>query len=409
MRVLFLDAYFEPEKIAFTHLENDLLEGLVAAGHEIEIICPTPSRGISKEIAIKYRKAYVEELYGGHVRVNRFWAPHEGKNSIIRAIRYLWCNFRTYQMGKKREFDVIFTNSTPPTQGWIACKLAKKTGASFVYSLQDIFPDSLINAGLAKKDGWLWKIGRKLENYIYKNADAIIVISESFKNNIIKKDVPECKITVVSNWIDISKIYPIEKKENMLYSELGLDYDKFIVVYAGNFGASQGADIIIDAAEILKDNNSIQFAIFGGGSEFENIKNRCKTNKLQNVIIKDLLPAERISEVYSLGDVSLITGKPGVGKAGMPSKTWSIMACNTFIVASFDLDSDLAEILKDTGTGVCVEPGSSEKLANAIITCKENRTFLNYYGRVYVKNNASKDMCVQKYLDIIYKTGTHRK
>ena len=44
MNLLFLDAYFEPETIAYTHLEKDLLEGLVRENSRIQIICPMPTR-----------------------------------------------------------------------------------------------------------------------------------------------------------------------------------------------------------------------------------------------------------------------------------------------------------------------------------------------------------------------------
>ena len=77
MRILFLDAYFEPEQIAFTHLEKDLLEGLIQAGHEVEIVCPTPTRGVSAEVAKKYKKIESETLYEGFVHVTRFSAPQE--------------------------------------------------------------------------------------------------------------------------------------------------------------------------------------------------------------------------------------------------------------------------------------------------------------------------------------------
>ena len=133
MRILFLDAYFEPEQIAFTHLEKDLLEGLVAAGHEIEVVCPTPTRGINKDIAEKYKKIKSESLYNNKVHVTRFFAPQEGKNPLIRAFRYLLCNLRTYQIGKKfKKIDAVFANSTPPTQGLIAGKIAKKLHVPFV-------------------------------------------------------------------------------------------------------------------------------------------------------------------------------------------------------------------------------------------------------------------------------------
>ena len=174
MKILFLDAYFEPEQIAFTHLENDLLEGLVKAGHDVEIVCPTPTRGITREVAREYGNKKSEYMFNGHVHVTRFWAPQEGKNPIVRALRYFWCNIRTYHIGvRSKGVNSVFSNSTPPTQGWIAGKVAKRLKVPFVYSLQDIFPDSLVTTGLTKQDSFLWRIGRKLENATYKKCSIV--------------------------------------------------------------------------------------------------------------------------------------------------------------------------------------------------------------------------------------------
>lgn len=118
----------------------------------------------------------------------------------------------------------------------------------------------------------------------------------------------------------------------------------------------------------------------------------------------ELLPADRISEVYSLGDVALITCKPGTGNAGMPSKTWSIMACNTPVIASFDTDSDLADVIRDSGAGKCVEPGDVQKLVDAIKERYQrwksgDNTKMSL--REYVKEHASKEICVEKYIKTI--------
>ena len=137
-KVLFLDAYYDPEITAFAHLENDLKNALIAQGYQIEIICPLPTRGIGRETRLAYKKKKIESLHNGQVRVKRFWAPKEGKNPLIRAIRYFWCNFRTYHIAKKyRHVDIIFANSTPPTQGLIAGKVAKKLKKPFIFSLQE--------------------------------------------------------------------------------------------------------------------------------------------------------------------------------------------------------------------------------------------------------------------------------
>ena len=411
MNILFLDAYYEPETIAYTHLEKDLIEALIADGHKIHIICPTPTRGISDEVREQFKKIKSESKYDGSVIVERFWAPQEGKNSLIRAFRYFWCNLRTYQKAiKQKNIDAVFSNSTPPTQGalsgLVAKKLSKKSKKKvpFFYNLQDIFPDSLVNTGMAHKGGLLWKIGRKLENFTYNHTDKIVVINQGFKRNIMEKGVPEEKVEVISNWINLDSVHPVERKDNSLISEFGIDPNKFITVYAGNFGAAQGADIVLKAAKGLVEEKDIQFVIFGGGPYFEDA--RKEAEGLENVIIHELMPQDRVSEVYSLGDVALITCKAGTGKAGMPSKTWSIMACNTPIIASFDTDSDLADVIRDSGAGCCVEPENTEQLINRIVGAYREWKYGDAYNsngfRRYVMDHASRDACVQRYLNVMH-------
>lgn len=397
MKILFLNGYFYPENIAYTHLEQGILCSIVEDGHVVDVICPIPSRGIDGETRKKYASIREESMYDGKVKVHRFKLGEEHESTLKRFVRYFVCDFKTYFIAKKYKADVVFAVSTPPIQGFLAGKVAKKIGAKFVYNLQDVFPDSLVTTGLTKKGSPIWKIGRKIEDYTYKNADKIIVISNSMKQNIMQKGVPEEKIVVISNWIDTNAVKPVEKQDNRLYDEFGIPKDKFIALYAGNFGAAQGADVVLRAAELLKDNDDIRFVIFGGGSEFEGAKEKAK--HLPNVIMNSLLPTERVPEVYSLGDIALITCKKGVGGSGMPSKTWSIMACNTPIIASFDTDSELAAILKEADAGVAACPEDEKALAKAILTAKNEKKECK--AREYVCKHASADVCPKKYVEVL--------
>ena len=409
MRILFLDAYFEPEQIAFTHLENDLLEKLSNEGNQIDVICPVPTRGVSVEIAKAYKQRKTDELYGGHVQVKRFSAPQEGKNPLIRAARYLWCNLRTYQLGKKgKECDLVFCNSTPPTQGWIAGKVAHKLKIPFVYSLQDVFPDSLVTTGLTRKGSFLWNLGRKLEEKTYSYCDAIIVITEAMRQNLLEKGVHEDKIHLISNWIDTDRTKPISRTDNRLFDEFSIDRSKFIVLYAGNFGEAQGAEIILDAAERLQDHDDIQFIIFGGGTGYEEACR--KADNLDNVFIHPLMPQSRVSEVYSMGDVAIVSARRGVGRSGMPSKTWSIMACNTTVIASYDPDSELCGIINKYNAGICVEPENVNEIVKAILAVQQDKnTPLSNQSRAAVKEIASKEGCTLQYLETFRQTMGKRK
>lgn len=407
MKLLRLCAYFAPEKTASSHFYDDAYKAYAEAKINCVCITPEPSRGVSDEVRLEYKNKREECLYDGYITVKRFPMMKEGKKPIQRALRYLFCSIMTYKYAiNEKDVDVIFAGSTPPTMGAVAARIAKKLSKKYgrkvplVFNLQDIFPDSLVTAGLAKKGGLLWKIGRKLENYTYRNADKIIVISEGFKRNIMEKGVEESKIEIVSNWINMEETMPVDRQNNTVFDQFSLDREKFWVVYAGNFGEVQGADIVLDVAHLLSDKDDIRFAIFGGGSRFTFVKERAKT--MRNVFAHDLLPLDRVSEVYSMGDVSIITCKKGAGKSALPSKIWSIMACNTSVIASFDTDSDLAGVINDACAGKCVEPGDPNALADAILEAKNNKNSTNLRElRSYVKKTASKDICLSKYIDIL--------
>ncbi|MDY6367326.1 MAG: sugar transferase [Clostridia bacterium] len=411
--ILVLNGYYAPEVAASMYLEEDIVKGFCSAGFKVSMLVPTPSRGLTDEQIKLYRKKEHREefLYNDDLRLQRYKLYKEPSGTLKRFIRYFIQNKRQYKRGVRvKDADYVFCGSTPPTQGLTCAKIAKKLSKKykrkvpFIYNLQDIFPDSLVNAGLTKKGSLIWKIGRKIENKTYAAADKIIVISESFKNNLLEKGVPEEKIEVVYNWVDPEKVKKVEKEDNKLFDEMSLNKKDFHVVYAGNFGVSQGIETIIQAAKLLKDENQIKFVLFGGGAEYERIKAQVEDEKIGNVLINRLLPEERISEVYSLGDVSLITCKKGAGSSAMPSKTWSIMACESPIIAAFDKGSELEAVLNKAHAGVCVEPENPKELAQKIKDFYELKKIGTHYvsgGREFVNKNASAKTCVSKYIQTL--------
>ena len=409
MKILRLRSYYYPEISAASHLINDLDDAFAAAGFVNINITPTPSRGISKAERNKYSNIKYEESHEGRQVVYRFSMFAEGENVIQRAVRYLLCGVIEYFKAIRfTDVDIVFSSSTPPTQGILSAivsdTLSKKTKKKipFVFNLQDVFPDSLVTAGYTHEGSAIWRIGRIIEDYTYKKASHIITISNSIKRNLIQKGVDAEKISVVSNWIDLGSVKPVPRTENTIIREYNIDLEKFLVVYAGNLGATQGAEVILDVAKLLSYEDRIQMVVFGGGANFNNFKKQAES--LRNVSVFPLLPVDRVSEVYSLGDVSLITCKKGTGKAGLPSKTWSIMACNTPIIASFDTDSELTEALNASDAGICVKPGDAQLLADAIsqyfLKWTKGELLKGNY-RKYVEENASKEKCVAKYVGVL--------
>ena len=409
MKILKIPSYYEPERISSSHLTEDLERAYVAAGHTMEIIVPTPTRGVSDEIREKYKKIKHEEKLGGKIVVRRFSMMREGKNTILRMLRYFLVAKKQKRIAlKAKDVDVITCSTTPPTIGLTAAKIAKKLSkkygrkVSFVFSVQDLFPDSLASTGLAKRGSFLYKLGAKIAKKIYDKADLIIAISEDIKKNIVSQGVPEEKVRVIFNWVDVNSVNPVSKEDNKLFDELSLDREMFNVVYAGNLGMAQGVDVVVEAARILKDRSDIAFTVFGKGACEEHIKSLAAG--LDNIRFFPLMPPERISEVYSLGDACVVCCKPGGAGACVPSKTWTVMACERPLLVAFDKGCELDRVITESGAGLVSEPMNAASLAEHILKLKEDESLAQRMGeaaREYVVNNATAEISCAKYVDAL--------
>ena len=416
MKVLQLTGYFLPEKAASIYLTENRLEAFGKAGIDTVIWASRPTRGLSDEEYEEYKHKKLEMMYDGKVTVKRFAMYREGRNPILRALRYslnwiiqLWKGLR------EKDVDVIYLASTPPIQGMLGAFIKKFRGIPFVYNLQDIFPDSLFNNGLANKGGLLWKIGRVIENFTYKNADKIIVISEDFKKNIMAKGVPEEKIVVVYNWVDQNAVVDIPRERNKLFDAYGLDRSKFYVTYNGNIGLSQNLDMLLSVAEEFQSAKvqafhgneicctDIHFVLVGNGAYLDEVKRIIAEKKLENVHLLPFQPYEDISYVFSLGDASLVISKPGTGAASVPSKTWSIMSASRPVLANFD-ENELKQIVEKHHCGIFTKAGDKEAFKQSILALYNNREMaveMGKNGRQFVMDNLTREVGTQKYVDVI--------
>ena len=415
MKILFLTAYSYPEQTPSSYLGKNRNDAFYVQGWESVTYTPIPTRGIDKDTRKVYStKKKNEVLRDGKVIIHRFNLYREGKNSFLRALRYFFLCIKLFNRGvlKKdaRNCDVMFVSSTPPIIGATASLVKKFNKLKFVYCLQDIFPDSLAGTGLAQKGGLLWKIGRVIEDFTYRNADKIIVISEDFKKNIMAKGVPEEKIVVIYNWVDEEAVVDIPREKNVLFDRYGLDRNKFYITYNGNIGLTQNMDMLLEVAKALETNEDIQFILVGNGAYIEQVRQFIKDRNIANVTLLPFQPYEDISHVFSLGDVSLVISKPGVGANSVPSKTWSIMSASRPVLANFD-ENELKIIIEENNCGIFTKAGDKVAFTDAILKLYNDRELcreMGSNGRKFVMDNLTKAVGTQKYVDVL-KEVTNKK
>lgn len=404
MKILYLPVYFYPEQAASSYLGDNTREAFCKSGYRMVIYTPMPCRGISKEQREEYKRRTTEYWYNNGLEVHRFSMYEESRNPISRAFRYAicWCKQFYYGLCEK-DVDLIYLPSTPPIQGVLGGLLKKIKKVPFIYNLQDIFPDSLVGTGLAKKGGLLWKIGRVIENFTYRNADKIIVISEGFKKNIMAKGVPEEKIVVVYNWVDEEAVKHISREENKLFDKYGLDRSKFYITYSGNIGLTQNMDMLLEVAKELESESDIHFVLIGEGAYKEKVKGIIQEKQIRNVTLLPFQAYEDISHVFSLGDVGLVISKPGVGENSVPSKTWSILSASRPVLVNFD-ENELKDIVEKHQCGVFTKAGDKMAFKEAILRLYHNRDLcreLGCNGRQFILKNLTKNAGTQQYVDVI--------
>lgn len=408
MKIMKLTSYFFPEQISSSSFEFDLYNEFAKNNFRMDVFTPTPTRGIDDNILKKYKKIRQEYYINKNIIIHRFPMFMEGKNTIQRAFRYILCNFFHFIYGiREKDTDIIFCGSTPPTQG-VVCVLVKKVLSwkynkkiQFIFNLQDIFPDSLVTTKITNYNSFIWKIGRIIESYTYKNADIIVVISEDFKKNIMGKGVPEEKIVVIPNWVNTEDVKPISKSNNNLFDELNISKNKFNIVYAGNLGKAQGLKVIIDSAHILNKQKNIQFIVIGSGIEEEYLKKM--SNGLNNISFFPMQPHERISEVYSLGDANIVSCAKGTGSSAMPSKTWSMMSCERPVLACFDSGTSMQNTIEGNKCGLFSEAEDGLSLSKNILHLYNNPELCIMFSknaRNFVVKNLSKDKLTEQYIKI---------
>lgn len=249
MRILFLSTYFRPDVASTGVIMTKLAEEFVARGHEVTVVTSVPHYNTSRPWPEYSRKlVYRERRDGMQIHRVRVYVANDKSSIAKRLLAYGTFSFlAAFRAVTLPKHDVILVPSPPLSNGVIGDFLGRLRGTPFVYNVQDIWPDVAVRAGVLENKKTIKRL-QKMESYVYRRAARISVISEGFRRNLLAKGVPHNKISVIPNFIDTEFVTPVPK-QNDFSRKRGLR-DKFVVLFAGNMGFSQGLDAVLEAASV---------------------------------------------------------------------------------------------------------------------------------------------------------------
>ena len=361
MRVLLLSQYYHPEPVEKVH---DLARGLARLGHQVEVVTGFPCYPLGRTYDGWRQRLLARETLDGVSILRVPQIPDHGTSALRRLIYYLSFAVSSAMIGAAaaKRPDVILVYQAAMPVGLAARVLSAVKRAPYVLDVVDLWPESVTMSGMARGRLLEWLI-RLVMRFIYSGAKRISVVTEGFRENLVRHGVAERKLTVIHNWMP-SETYQRMPYDAALAAREGLA-GRFNVMYAGNMGSLQDLQTVIEAAKRLRWLPGGQFVLVGGGTEYDRLVAAAQREKLTNVRFLGRRPPESMAALYALADVLLVHVKPDpLTEISIPSKTFAYLAAGKPVLMA--VRGDAARMVEQDGFGVAVEPSNPEALADAV-------------------------------------------
>ena len=253
MKVLFISDNFPPEVNAPSIRTFEHCKKWSSLGDDVTVITCFPNfpKGV---IFNGYTNKFSENSVIENINVTRVWsyiAKNEG--FIKRVFDYISFSITSFISAMFKDFDIVISTSpqffTSFTGYFI--KIIKKK--KWIFEVRDLWPDTIAAVGAIKRDSILYRILEKIELALYKRADLVVVVTKSFKENLIERGIDENKIKIVYNGIDKSFVEKnLIKTRIEVRNELNLN-NKKIIGYIGTIGMTHDLISIVKECRKLPD------------------------------------------------------------------------------------------------------------------------------------------------------------
>lgn len=295
--------------------------------------------------------------------------------------------------------DIIHAHS-PALNGVAAVAACKKYNIPVVYEIRAFWEDAAVDHGTSKEGGLRYRLTRALETYVIKKASAVTTICEGLRQDIVQRGVPEAKVTVIPNAVDLDKFSAHSDKDQAFAKSLQLE-NTMVLGFIGSFYAYEGLPLLIEALPaIIAEQANVKLLLVGGGPDEATMKQKITGLGLQDkVIFTGRVPHEQVQTYYNLVDIFVYPRYPmRLTELVTPLKPLEAMAQNRLVVAS-DVGGH-KELIKDGQNGKLFQAGNASALAQAVLTLTKNQQQWPAYhqaGKTYVEQERNWPTSVANY------------
>jgi len=403
MKISWYSHYFTPEIGAPSARLFDLSNQWVGAGHAVSVTTCFPNHP-GGELYPGYRMVLHQEEHLNGITVHRLPTYVTANRGFIKKLG----GHLSYippalvrAVALKEAADIIIGTSPTFFAAMAGAGAALLRQRPLVMEVRDLWPAIFVELGVLKNP-MLIRMLEAIELALYRQASAVVTVTEAFRQNLISRGVDPRKVAMIPNGADTDFWLP-DNDARQYKDELGLG-DKFVVLYIGAHGISHGLASVLECARRLQSvAPDIQFLFVGDGAEKPMLEKRAGELGLQNVAFHAPVDKMGVRRYYALSDVCLVPLRDiPLFDAFIPSKMFEIMAMGRPIVAS--LKGEAADIVRRSGGGIIVRPEDAGALQAAIQDLYKQRRLcaeLGNRGRRFVCDHYSRRALAEQYIGVL--------
>jgi glycosyltransferase involved in cell wall biosynthesis len=355
--------HYWPDTAPYARMLRSILERLVEEGHEVSVLAGHPSYNRIQQLPCEK----LETING--VTIRRIALLPEARGwSCQRVVNALYFFLRAVLHGIRNPCDIMHVNTHPPILGGLTAYLVHRIrGTRYVYHCLDIHPESSSVAGRIRKRllyHWLTRIDRT----VCARAERVVAPSQDLSQTLINRGWDGSTLRIIDNFL------PEQPRRQRVDIGREAAHDpRFTLLFAGNLGAYQGLEVVIDAAQRLADRSEIHFIFMGEGRRKTELIRRAGQLVGQTVHFLPYLPGDVAFSAMQQMDLGIVSLAPGMDQVAVPSKTISYLMAGCPVLAVIEPTSQLAWKLREGGCAFIPKSRTAAAVAEAVLEAYSQR------------------------------------
>ncbi|WP_082784033.1 glycosyltransferase WbuB [Polynucleobacter sinensis] len=398
MRILIYCMNYSPEEVGVGKYVSEMTEWLASRGHDLKVVTTSPHYP-----EWKVRNGYNSRIYSYQSKAGvgiwrcPFFVPcnPSGIKRILYMTSFIFFSFPVMLWQVFWRPNVVWVVEPALICAPTALLVAKLVGAKTWLHVQDFEVDAAFDLGILR-GALIYRWVLSAEHLILRSFERVSTISRRMLMLLDKKGVSGNRSLLFLNWANLEAVIENDASSIKLRNDLGISVGTTVALYSGSMGAKQGLLILAGAARLLRSEPSLKFVFCGDGVGRSELMANCVD--LPNVMFLDFQPAELLGALLRMADIHLLPQRADVADLLMPSKLTGMLASGRPVVATAEINTELAEVV--SMCGIVVSPGDVLAFSQAIadLMAEPSRRYkLGNIGRNYAEVNFSKDNILSKF------------